>query len=893
MYLSPLRLTLTGLLVLLLPPAAFAQPAPAKDAPAPKPPVKTDRHGDPLPEGVTARLGTVRFRHSSAVQFLAFAPDGKKLVTSTGGGNFEVWEVPSGRLLRRVPGILYHISSSAAFSPDGTRLLVPSGDLKPRLWDIASGKELRQLPATAPGVALVAPAPDGKTVAFLHSDQSIWLGNLNGDKPPREFLGPVAAQRGKWRFPIGLLAFSPDGKLLACGGNQGQSPAVRLFELAQGRERSLPPLEGLPGGMAFLTFSPNGKILAVGNGQTLVLLETATGKEVRRLSAQGVGIFGVAFSPNGRQLALGKLTGVEVVDLATGEVRHLPDLHRSFPGVAFSPDGKLLAVGGSSQSVRLWEVATGKEVGPMAGHQGPIVALACSPDGKTVATGGGDHTVRLWEAATGRERRRLSRPGLKPEDGQRLGAPRVAFLRGGRAVAAAWGDGLICVWDTATGKELSRSGKPGQAAGVAAFSPDGESLALSRPDGSIELRPVIGEQPVRKIPSRSVVIPQGLGQPTLLTFTPDGRTLAAGHAGQRFVGPITSGSYQVSQPDRTVRLWEVAGGRLRGVLSLDPPSVQPFLYHGGHLGGFRPPMGGMGYRGFTIAMPITVLAFSPDGRTLVVSGNNGLRLWDVRKKRELRRLDPTVAGQGVAFSPDGQLLAVGGYGSLSLVKMSTGEPLCRLVDPGTQGSCLAFSPDGKFLVTAGIDTTALVWDVRQLLEQGRRQTAGTPSRLERLWTELAGADADKADEASWSLAEVSKVAVPFLAARLKAVPVVDPAKIEQLVKDLNHARYAVRQKSMHDLEALRDVAEPALRQALKGASLEVRRRVEGLLAKLGEADLPPERLRELRAVEALERAGTAEAVAVLRRLAGGAPEARLTREARGSLERLTGRKAAP
>jgi hypothetical protein len=332
---------------------------------------------------------------------------------------------------------------------------------------------------------------------------------------------------------------------------------------------------------------------------------------------------------------------------------------------------------------------------------------------------------------------------------------------------------------------------------------------------------------------------------------------------------------------------------MRGALSLDPPSLQPFIFPSGHFHGGRQPLGGMGYRGLMIPVPLTVMAFSPDGRTLVLGGNGALRIWDVRRKRERLRLDPALPGLGVAFSPDGRLLAVGGYGVFGLFNAATGEQLYRAQDARAQVSCLTFSPDGKSLITAGGDTTALVWDVGQLLEQGRRQAAGSPGQLEKLWAELAGVDATRADEASWSLADAAKVSVPFLAARLKPIPAVDAAKIEQLVKDLNHARYAVREKSVRELEALRDVAEPALRQALKGASLEVRRRVEGLLAKLGDEGAPPERLRELRAVEALERAGTPGAAAVLRRLAGGAPGARLTREARASLERLSRQKAAP
>src|SRR5262249_38935603 len=129
--------------------------------------------------------------------------------------------------------------------------------------------------------------------------------------------------------------------------------------------------------------------------------------------------------------------------------------------------------------------------------------------------------------------------------------------------------------------------------------------------------------------------------------------------------------------------------------------------------------------------------------------------------------------------------------------------------------------------------------------------------------------------------------VPFFKARLRPVSLVEPKQIAPLLADLDSADFGVREKATAELEKLGESAAPALRQALEAKpSLEARRRVEAVLQKLRKESPGPERLREMRALEVLEQVGGAEVRQLLRSLAEGAPEAHLTQEARGALERL-------
>src|SRR5262249_49681644 len=114
--------------------------------------------------------------------------------------------------------------------------------------------------------------------------------------------------------------------------------------------------------------------------------------------------------------------------------------------------------------------------------------------------------------------------------------------------------------------------------------------------------------------------------------------------------------------------------------------------------------------------------------------------------------------------------------------------------------------------------------------------------------------------------------------------------ITQLIADLEDARFAVRERATEELEGIGESALPALRKALGGKpSLELRRRAGDLLVKLEAPVPPPRRLREVRAVAALEWAGTAEPRAQRGDLAGGVPEARRPQEAKAVLLRLARR----
>jgi hypothetical protein len=198
---------------------------------------------------------------------------------------------------------------------------------------------------------------------------------------------------------------------------------------------------------------------------------------------------------------------------------------------------------------------------------------------------------------------------------------------------------------------------------------------------------------------------------------------------------------------------------------------------------------------------------------------------------------------------------------------------------------LGFSPDGRRLLSGLADSTLLVWDVgpRGAAPAGRLGAEG----LSKAWNDLAGTDVSRAFRARWVLATAPEEAVPLLKENLRPAQAADAQRLRRLLTGLESEQFAVREKAQAGLEELGDLAEPALRQKLADQpTLEVRRRMQTVLERLRGPVTRSEVLHGVRGVAVLEDIATPAARHLLESLAKGAPEARLTREAKASLQRL-------
>jgi WD40 repeat protein len=823
-------------------PTATARPTGTAD---PIETARADRFGDALPPGAVARAGTVRYRIPDPFAF-ALDAAGKSYAFGTDRG-VSVCDVATGRVIRRLDS--RGRAWGVAFSPDGATVAANETDCV-EVWDVPGGRKLRafELPRASFPRALLF-SPDGTRLATDRDSGTIYFWDV---KSGQEVWKRGRVDDSSWL--LSLTAFAPDGKSVVALENRGE--AFVLLDGVSGTPHRRLKGPG-KGGSIDPVLSPNLTTYAAGPDRdwTLRIGDTTTGRDLHKLPGFASTREHFAFSRDGKTLAwCSEKQGVRLVDVASGKVLRRVGTALDDPAwwLRFLPGDLTLALClWHENTVRFWDLPRDRELHPLGGHRGSVAVVSYTPDGRQLVSAAMDGTLRFWEPTTGRE--------LDQVVAHHSGVWCLAVAPDGKTMASASAnEKAISIRDLTTRKEL-RLLEVGESAQSLVFSPTGTTLLsgahlnLNAPDNSAAAyEPRLWEVATGK-EVRRYHVPGGSHCPAV--FSPDGKYLA-------------------SQGGDSLVVWEAATGR--------PVRQIPL--------GTRPPL----------QPRVTSVAFSRDGRTLVSAERDGrpnnplnaVRFWELAGAKE-RLSIPCVPAWNccVRFSPDGKYLAVADANHDVLVAdAATGEFVRRFAGHNADVNSLAYTPDGKGLASAGIDTTILFWNTADLAAADPKPAAGlTGEELERLWGDLASADAAQAYRAIGVLAASPPRAVALLQEHLHPAALPDPARVARLISDLDDERFAVREQAAGELAGLAELAEPALRKALAGQpSPEGRRRITTLLEDLT-AQTNPEYLRPVRAVELLERLDTPPARELLRRWAAGTAAARLTRESQETLGRLLGR----
>jgi RNA polymerase sigma factor (sigma-70 family) len=833
------------------PPQGAGQPKPPAEPPASKETAvgpRLDFVGDPLPDQVVARIGHQRFRHEGTVSAVAVSPDSKTIASTTTEGVVRLWEAETGKLLRSWDAKTRYHEAGTRFLGRGDRVFVGiQGDtLQPHIAEVATGK-------------------------------IVWKAAEETD-PERK------------KFP-GEAILSDDEKLLLEYWGEG---TVRVFERDSGKlrfdKKLVDPAKGPFIRHVRLLHDAKTFLMVLGAESGIWECTTDSGAVVRKYDV-GLPFPLVALSVDGRYLAAVQRADFRKPDPKDRVVvwdrqknEKLCSVERLFPApvcLAFSPDGKTFAVGSQGSDVVLLNTADGSEVRKFPWHPS-CVSLAFSSDGKLLVGGNSGGQIARWDVATGKLLPVL--PVTTPDS-----LYRAEFTRGGGEVLS-YGD-VIAWWDAEAGKSLRILADSPPYYSGASVSPDGKTIAFHKYNGAAKKHTIR----VRDVATgREWVLTDQLSGPLAsMRYSADGaRLVVAGrltpivwvldaatgrvlhelndhhryvdHAmfspnGRRIVSFGTDAN---ANGDHDVRVWDAETGKLLHKLA---------------------PVRGSAFEA----------DFTSDNRYLVFAGGDPgrpnpkgeIHVWDLETGKLIRVWDGHKERVTcVAVSPDGRSIVTGSLDrTLRLWELATGRLRHEFNAHRAYVTSVAYAPDGQRFVACSADAPGYVWDLYGHLTG--QSAALSVDDFNAVWADLADADPAVGFRAVCRLSAAVDGAVSQLRNVLKPVPTADAAKVERWISDLGADRFAVREQAAAELAKVADQIRPRLRKALEAElTAEARERVTKLLAA-ADADEPDYR-RARRACEALEAVGTADAQRLATELANGAPGARLTVEARGTVERL-------
>jgi WD40 repeat protein len=465
---------------------------------------------------------------AAAVRALALAPDGRTFATGDSSGHVRLWD-PAGCKVLAELSREKHAICSLSFSPDGATLAAGNASNEVEFWDVRRRRWFRYASVSGP-IEGVAYSPDGKVLAAAAPSKRVWLWD------PVRWTG--RSPFGQPLRPVGALAFSADGRTLFTGSSagglaewgtrseyvrqragflwdrviSGDADDIRLWDYTSRTE-----LPGLPGQQTFGVFS------------------LATSRDGRTLAAGGLGGAVWVWDVQARRAAAPLFLSPEAGSLWQSwewadrlGIPMLPEFTERIRQVALAPNGGLLAAAGETGTVKLWELPGGRERAAFRFRPGTPPCLAFSPDGGTLAVSEGGR-VHLHDPADGSRRQTLPL--------NRHAIHCLAFSPDGRLLTSAGEDREIKLWDLAAGRQRANLIGHKEMVSSLAFTPDGRTLASGSWDHTVRLWHLPTGQELALLDEQDIRI-------RAVAFSPDGKVLAsAGEALVQGVGDL--------------RLWQV------------------------------------------------------------------------------------------------------------------------------------------------------------------------------------------------------------------------------------------------------------------------------------------------------------------------------------------------
>jgi WD40 repeat protein len=373
--------------------------------------------------------------------------------------------------------------------------------------------------------------------------------------------------------------------------------------------------------------------------------------------------------------------------------------HKPVMSIAFGPDSQWLVSASQDTTLKLWDLATGRELREFAGHRGMVWKTALTPDGKVLVSAATDGSVKLWDVETGRELRSLS--GRSP-------VWSLAVSLDGGTIAAGSKDGIIRVWPTSTTKKVKTLREAMEVNGLT-FSSDGEWLAAAV-GKSVDIWKISKGEKIQVLEGHQNIV-------MAVTTTRDGRWLASSDL---------DGSVKLWDTNtwREIRAWAPSPGQAAFALSFSPDGSFLAAVVGKNIEIWEASTGRL-----VKSLPLPgdhttnfAVSFSPNGRWLAAGADHKIALWDASSWREKTVLGGQILGQisPLATAAGGNTLALGSDDhTVRLWDLTTGQQLHVLTGHTGMVTSVATSPDGQWIASGAgqsysdetaVDETVKIWN---------------------------------------------------------------------------------------------------------------------------------------------------------------------------------------
>jgi len=641
----------------------------------------------------------------------AFSVDGTRVVTVGDGDTAWVWDATSGdaigkplvykgpmplnRAEVRMPGFFGHVNQLAAFSVDGRRIVTASIPGLAQVWDTGTANPIGKPLFTNALINNVAFSADGLRIVTAASVGQVWNASTGGA------IGKALAHEGY----LNSATFSVDGSRVVTAGDR----TVQVWNAISGEAVGKPLVHEWP--VRSASFNPDGRRIVTASTERMAQVWDADRREVigNALAHEGA-VRSVEFGADGRRIVTASDGIVHIWDALDWKAIAQPLVIRGrVDSAVFSEDGRQLATAPEGNSVQVWDATNGKPIGKPLVQEGHFLRENLSADGRRVVLVSViNGTAQVWDTGSGEaigKRLEHKDSGVRTTyyaDGRvTIGTgpiSRAAFSADGRRVVTVSEEGRGQVWDAVSGEPI---GKSWTGFTNWAFSADARRVLAST-----DLRTWQVWDTSKGAAIGKALVHKGPGMEA--SFSVDGNLV-------------------VTWSGIMAQVWDASSGEAIG---------KPLLHE----------------------REVKGATFNPDGaRVVTMSRHSTAQIWNTSNGEAIGKalVDYAYSGSAV-FSVDGRRLAtVSGDNTVQIWDAATGEAMGKPLVHNSEVRSVAFSPDGRRVVTTSTDNTARIWDV--LVDSGSSQDV-------QLLTELAEA------VAGYTVNEYgSSILLPSRSAMLRAI----------------------------------------------------------------------------------------------------------------------------